>query len=155
MPFNSVRGLLGREVAIAAVALNCWLMAADRFNLPSQLLEAIAHVESGRNPRALNVNSDGSVDIGLMQINSRWLPELSEIGITPDDLYVPCINVHVGAWILAQEVERYGYSWEAIGAYHAGPYTNRTRDRKLNSYRVYARKVLADWRRRIRTNGVG
>ena len=142
-------------MAMAAVALNCWLLAADKFNVPSELLEAIAHVESGHNPGALNLNTDGSVDIGIMQINSRWLPALSEVGITPDDLYVPCINIHVGAWILAQEVKRYGYTWEAIGAYHAGPYTSRTRIRKLESYRIYARKVLSYWRRRAELHGGG
>ena len=142
-------------MAMAAVALNCWLLAADKFNVPSELLEAIAHVESGHNPGALNLNTDGSVDIGIMQINSRWLPALNGVGITPDDLYVPCINIHVGAWILAQEVKRYGYTWEAIGAYHAGPYTSRTRIRKLESYRIYARKVLAYWRRRAELHGGG
>lgn len=46
--------------------------------------------------RALRTGA--SVDIGLMQINSQWLPKLH---ITPDTLLDPCINVRVGAAILA------------------------------------------------------
>ena len=34
-------------------------------------------------------------------------------------LWEPCTNTHAGAWILAQNIQRIGYSWEAIGAYNA------------------------------------
>jgi soluble lytic murein transglycosylase-like protein len=131
--------------ALAGVALGCWLAAAERFQVPAALLRAIAHVESGDNASARNVNADGTIDRGLMQINSRWLPELRRFGIDESDLYVPCVSIHVGAWVLAQEIERYGYSWEAIGAYQSGPYDLRSKAKKLARYRVYANKVFAYW----------
>lgn len=110
----------------------CFEEAASRYQVPSVLLKAISRVESAGNPNALNRNKDGSVDIGHMQINSRWLPKLSHFGISRDQLWDPCTNTLVGAWILAQNVQRIGYSWNAVGAYNAASPEKRDR---------YARKV--------------
>ena len=71
------------------------------------------------NPHAIGRNRNGSRDLGLMQINSAWLPTLAKYGITERDLFEPCTNIHVGAWILAGNVSRLGYTWEAVGAYNA------------------------------------
>jgi soluble lytic murein transglycosylase-like protein len=110
----------------------CFEEAAARYQVPSVLLKAISRVESAGNPGALNRNKDGSFDIGHMQINSRWLPKLSHFGISRDQLWDPCTNTLVGAWILAQNVHRIGYSWNAVGAYNAASPEKRDR---------YARKI--------------
>lgn len=110
----------------------CFEEAAARYQVPSVLLKAISRVESAGNPSALNRNKDGSFDIGHMQINSRWLPKLSHFGISRDQLWDPCTNTLVGAWILAQNVRRIGYSWSAVGAYNAASPVMRDR---------YARKI--------------
>lgn len=110
----------------------CFEEAASRYQVPSVLLKAISRVESAGNPGAINRNKDGSFDIGHMQINSRWLPKLSHFGISRDQLWDPCTNTLVGAWILAQNVHRIGYSWNAVGAYNA--VSPEKRDR-------YARKI--------------
>jgi soluble lytic murein transglycosylase-like protein len=110
----------------------CFEEAAARYQVPSVLLKAISRVESAGNPSALNRNKDGSFDIGHMQINSRWLPKLSHFGISRDQLWDPCTNTLVGAWILAQNVQRIGYSWSAVGAYNAASPVMRDR---------YARKI--------------
>lgn len=123
-----------------AVKAACFDEAATRYQLPSSLLRAISSVESAGNPHALNRNPDGSRDIGHMQINSRWLPKLSQFGITLEQLLDPCTNTHVGAWILAQGIHRLGYSWEAIGAYNAVAPEKRRR---------YAQKVSAALQRQI------
>lgn len=97
----------------------CWQEAAARYQVNSNLLQAIARTESAMNPRAVGRNRNGSRDIGLMQINSAWLPTLATHGITERDLFEPCTNIHVGAWVLAGNVSRLGYTWEAVGAYNA------------------------------------
>ena len=97
----------------------CWDDAAKRYQLSSALLYAIARTESGLDPQAIGRNRNGSRDIGLMQINSTWLPKLAMHGIHERDLFEPCTNIHVGAWILADNVSRLGYTWEAVGAYNA------------------------------------
>jgi len=133
----------------SAAVLSCILAAGQQYNLPPRLLQSIAHVESGYRPAAINKNRNGTVDIGVMQINSSWLPELAKYGIERQHLYEPCTNIHVGAWILSQEVARYGYNWEAIGAYNAGPYSDRNRAKKIVQYRKYATRVLTHWQRLI------
>lgn len=102
-----------------ASALACWEQAAAAYGVSPYLLYAIARTESGLNPSAFHRNRDGSFDIGLMQINSRWLPALRKHGITEAQLYDPCVSIHVGAWILAGNMRRLGNTWEAVGAYNA------------------------------------
>jgi soluble lytic murein transglycosylase-like protein len=97
----------------------CWEQAAIRYGVNPHLLYAIAKTESGMNPLATNRNKNGSYDVGLMQINSSWFPLLRKYGVTEQQLFDPCTSIHVGAWVLAQNMRRMGNSWEAVGAYNA------------------------------------
>jgi soluble lytic murein transglycosylase-like protein len=108
----------GASLATPA-ALACWDEAARRYGVNSALLYAIAQTESSLNPRAIGHNRNGSRDIGLMQINSWWLPRLAVYGLQERHLFDPCTNIHIGAWILAGNLHRLRDPWEAVGAYHA------------------------------------
>ena len=119
---------------------HCFEQAGARYGIAPVLLEAISTVESGGNPQARNLNRDGSEDLGHMQINSRWLRMLASYGIDRQKLLDPCLNTHVGAWILAQNIRRHGYGWEAVGAYNA----RSPAKRNAYSHRVAAR--LNSWR---------
>lgn len=118
----------------AARADDCFDRAGRSYAVAPELLRAIARQESSMNPRAFNRNRDGSVDIGLMQINSRWLPLLARHGIRPAELWEPCVNVMVGAWVLAGNFRTLGYTTRALGAYNAAHPARRE---------AYARQVLA------------
>ena len=121
------------------VFASCWQSASERYGIHQSILRAIALTESAMDANAINRNTNGSVDVGLMQINSRWFPPLAENGVQPGDLWVPCISIHVGAWILAGEIRRFGYTWQAIGAYNAGPAKTVAREQRRRRYaqRVY------------------
>ena len=112
---------------------HCFDLASRQYAVPAALLRAIAQQESALNPRAVNTNRNGSVDMGLMQINSQWLGVLRRHGISARDLWDPCVNVLVGAWILANNFARMGFNAQALGAYNSSEPAQRER---------YARQVL-------------
>lgn len=99
--------------------------AAAFHHVNASLVRAIAMQESGMVPTSVGQNRDGSRDIGLMQINSRWLPTLARYGVTEQGLFDACTNAYVGTWILAQNIQRMGASWEAVGAYNAATRSKR------------------------------
>jgi soluble lytic murein transglycosylase-like protein len=95
----------------------CFEEAGKQYNLPPQLLWSIAKNESNFKPDAVNINKNGSYDFGVMQINSSWAGKL---GVQLwSQLADPCTNVKVGAWILSQCINDYGYGWKAIGCYNS------------------------------------
>ncbi len=95
----------------------CFDEAGSLYNISPRILQAIAQVESGFRPDALNRNANGTYDYGLMQINSSWARVFGEK--LWSSLGDPCTNVKAGAWILSDCIRRYGYTWEAVGYYNA------------------------------------
>ncbi len=109
-------------VGLPLASLACWQEAAERYNINPHVLHAIAQCESSLNPQAMNrshTERTGTYDIGLMQINSSNLPALKAYGIGESELLDACTSINVGAWILAQKMQRHGNNWEAVGAYNA------------------------------------
>ena len=97
----------------------CFDTAAQHHGVSAEVLKAIAEQESSMRPHARNQNTDGSHDLGLMQINSLWFEELARRGVSMAQLLDPCTNIHAGAWILSKQIERFGNTWRAVGAYHS------------------------------------
>ncbi|WP_175971792.1 transglycosylase SLT domain-containing protein [Burkholderia sp. BCC0322] len=143
MPRQTTRSISRETLKIAStIAMSCALHGVARADclddaaafqhVSVSLMRGIAQVESGMNPNAVNTNTNGTVDIGLMQINSTWLPTLAREGITRESLFDACTNAYVGAWILSQNIRQLGANWNAIGAYNSA-----SPDKRL----AYARKV--------------
>ena len=97
------------------------------YGIAPRLLWSICKGESNFNPAAVNYNTNGSYDFGLMQINSSWAPTLRKKGIPWNTLADPCTNVKVGAWVLAQCINDYGYTWSAVGCYNSRTPSKRGR----------------------------
>lgn len=99
----------------------CTVRAGREFMLPPEALLAMAMQENGR-PGMKKANSNGSFDLGVMQINTVWLKERSPLKYyvngqqLADDV---CANIHTAAWILASHFGKTGDIWRAIGHYHS------------------------------------
>lgn len=83
-----------------------------KYTLPVQVFSYIAWRESRCNPGAVNakwkdgkivwtLNSNGTYDSGLLQINSSWFGTLKrELGHSSDDLFSAATNAEFASWIL-------------------------------------------------------
>lgn len=126
---------------------NCWLDAGKTYRIDPWLLYSIAQHESGLKAHIVSKpNSDGSRDIGMMQINSSWLPSLKKMGFKERDLFDACTNIKIGAWILSGSIARLGNSWRSVGAYNAGEKLTLKRERlrakyARNIYSLYNRNT--------------
>lgn len=105
----------------------CVSAAAQYHSVNPWVLRAILKVESDFNPRAVNRNANGSVDVGMAQINSIHFAELKRWGIAPAHLMDGCVATYVAAWHLAKQIRRYGNSWFAVASYHSTSPCQNTR----------------------------
>lgn len=85
------------QPASSLAADQCLLPAAQRHGVNPQILRAILQVESGMRPHVVSRNRNGSIDVGMAQINSIHFRELAQWGITPERLLDPCVATHVAA----------------------------------------------------------
>lgn len=112
---------------------NPFVDAGKTYNIDPWLLYSIAKVESNNNPNAINYNRNGTVDVGVMQVNSCHLPLLKKYGYTKEDLWNPQVNITLGAWVLAGCVARHGYTTNALNCYN-GDKTGRYSKRVMNMF---------------------
>ncbi|WP_208951054.1 lytic transglycosylase domain-containing protein [Rahnella sp. ChDrAdgB13] len=150
MMFCLFLAMISGRVQAARVSpemVHCFHEAGMKFSVDWRLLWAIAEVESGFNPVAIGLNiRNGKVlseDIGVMQINSSWLPTLRGMGITREVLLSnSCQNIHVGAWILANNIRQNGVNWTSVGAYNAGFKEANEAFRMKYARKVYDRYIV-------------
>lgn len=102
-----------------AGAADCFDQAAAYQGVNVNVLRAIAIQENRRCDATIRRNTNGSVDVGCMQINSIHFKELSRHGVFPGDLLDQCRNVFIGAWHYKKMIRKYGNTWLAVGAYHS------------------------------------
>jgi soluble lytic murein transglycosylase-like protein len=114
----------------------CLMPAAQRHGVNPHILRAILQVESGMRPHVVNRNRNGSIDVGMAQINSIHFRELAQWGITPERLLDPCVATHVAAWHLKRVMLRHGNTWFGVAAYHSATPTHNQR------YQVLLRQEL-------------
>ena len=126
----------------------CLAAAAMTYELPPPLLTAVMAVEGGEVGQ-WRENSNGSYDMGPMQINSLWVDELagrldlSSADVTLRLVYDPCFNVGVAAWILSGHITDTDSYWQGVARYHS---------RTPELGRAYAERVLEAFRRQQAEN---
>jgi Transglycosylase SLT domain len=99
----------------------CMAAAASFYHLPPRVLPAIQAVEGGR-PGLIQPNTNGTADLGLMQINSIWIEPLARFANMPPQAVAyrlvddPCFNIAIMRAYLS---EAQGNLMIAIGFYHS------------------------------------
>ncbi|KAG0163582.1 hypothetical protein DFQ28_007507 [Apophysomyces sp. BC1034] len=119
---------------------DCFDDAAAYQHVNPIILRAIAWQESHNRPDALHKNANGSIDYGLMQINSIHLPKLASYGISHQTLMKPCKAIYIAAWHLRRQMDKYGNTWRAVGSYHSE--TPALRDQ----YAKQIKAILLKWK---------
>jgi len=127
----------------------------ERNNIPSGLLLAIATVESGSKPYALNIQGKSvigrnkreavdlihealaegitNIDVGVMQLNVRWHRE--NFG-SIEEMLEPKKNIEYAASFLLTLYKKYGDWHRAVRFYHSST---------AEYYRKYSRKITMAW----------
>jgi len=105
--------------------LACMASVAAAYHLPPRVLPSIQAVEGGR-PGLVHRNTDGSQDLGVMQVNTRWVQPLAwQTGITPAVaerrlLLDGCFNIAVAGAIMRIYLnEARGNLLLAVGRYNS------------------------------------
>lgn len=125
--------------------MGCFFDAGRYYGVNPYLLMAIAKVESGFNPRAVNRNRNGSLDRGVMQINTVWDRHLLRHGVDPGWVWHPCYNIYVGAMVLRHCQDRFGNTWRAVDCYNKGSRARDTSAYVWNVYRAFEKVVSGSY----------
>lgn len=115
------------------VTRDCFMAEARRQSLEPHKLLAVLKAEGGR-IGTFRANTNGSYDIGPMQVNTVHLDEMGRVfKVHRSQLaqmlgYDGCFNVSVGAWLLRQKTnEAGGDFWYGIGRYHSKTQSKSTK----------------------------
>lgn len=109
---------------MSKVIAACLMLAAQTYSVPPAVMVGILQVEGGAIGQQVR-NTNGSYDLGPMQINTIWVPELASFwGVEQvtaarwirDDA---CTNMGVAAWILRRHMDETGSLSKAIAHYHS------------------------------------
>lgn len=111
-------------MAASKIIAACLMLASQTYSVPPAVLVGIYKAEGGKIGQEVR-NTNGSYDLGPMQINTIWMPELAKKwGVNEktarqwvrDDA---CTNVGVAAWILRGHLNETKSLSQAIAHYHS------------------------------------
>ena len=105
--------------------LACMAAAAAFYHLPPRVLPSIQAVEGGR-PGLIQPNTNGSADLGVMQVTTIWVEPLARYARMTTEAVLdrliddPCFNIYASAAIMElYTAEAHGDWMLAIGYYHS------------------------------------
>lgn len=99
----------------------CSIAAAAKYEIPANVLLAVAEKENGRAGQWVLNSSNGSHDVGPLQFNTNYLRELAQYGIAPSHVAAAgCYPFDLAAWRLRKHI-RYdtGDLWTRAANYHS------------------------------------
>lgn len=111
-------------MAASKILAACLMLASQTYSVPPAVLVGIYKVEGGQIGQEVH-NKNGTYDLGPMQINTIWMPQLAEKwGVNEDTARKwvrddACTNVGVAAWILKGHLDETQSLSQAIAHYHS------------------------------------
>lgn len=122
----------------------CIFAAAQTYAVPPSVILGVLHVEGGAVGMA-SKNTNGTSDLGPMQINTIWMPQLARYWGVPEATAMrmvrddACVNIGVGTWILRSKMNETGSLYRGIAYYHsATPHLGqRYRDKVMTAMQNY------------------
>ncbi len=125
--------------------IECGLESAIKYDIPADILLAISTIENGRYDVGYR-NSNGSIDYGVMQINTIYIKELKDrydMVVSPEDLLTTsCYSFQIAALKVSDHLRNDSGSFlQRVANYHS-----KTPD--LNRYyQTLLIKHSSDWRK--------
>lgn len=107
---------LGQAATIQQMIVN----AANLYGVPASVALAVAQHESQFQPGATHINTNGTTDYGVFQLNSSVL---QTFGLTPAQAFDPQTNIDTAVSLLGSYIKTYGDVNTALWAYASGPGT--------------------------------
>ncbi len=111
-------------MAAGKVLAACLMLASQTYSVPPAVLVGIYKAEGGSIGQEV-YNKNKTHDLGPMQINTIWVPELAErwgVNETTARTWLrddACTNIGVAAWILRGHMDETGSLSKAIAHYHS------------------------------------
>jgi len=121
----------------------CSISAAIKYDIPANILLAIAEKEGGRPGQRVR-NNNGTYDVGVMQFNTAYLRDLTQYGISENHVAQEgCFAYDLAAWRIRLHIKNdKGDIWTKAANYHSRtPKYNTIYQRDL---KVKAKK-WAEW----------
>jgi hypothetical protein len=105
--------------------LSCMALVAHLYALPPRVLPSIQAVEGG-SAGMVRPDTNGTADLGVMQVNTSWIPALEAYTTLPavvvrDRLISrPCFNIAAAGAITRTYLDQaHGNLLRAVGYYHS------------------------------------
>lgn len=111
-------------MAASKILAACLMLAAQTYEVPPAVLVGIYKVEGGQVGQEVR-NTNGTYDLGPMQINTVWMPDLAQRwGVSTETARSwvrddACTNVGVAAWIFRNHLRETDSISQAIAHYHS------------------------------------
>jgi len=128
---------------LPAFIMDLILLIAPQYDVPSMLVVSIIWHESRGNPYAINKNNkNGTIDRGIMQLNSSWF----------DDPNWHCAETNIRAGIshlkelYEQTKSTSPYWWAAVVSFNCGLRWYKQKIKPPEQSIIYADNIITLWR---------
>lgn len=118
---------------------HCFETVQMHTNIKKEIFYTIAKIESNFKYNIKSKNKDGTIDYGIMQINSFWFDYFNKKGYPKSYIASPCGNILAAGFILSYCFRKKGNFSLAIECYNKGEKVKKSGEyyRKFKKFYAY------------------